>query len=269
MQHTIRAPFVREGIGLRGGRPARAEVRPAEVGTGRVFIVGGTRIPATLEYVVDTRLATTLGVNGSSISLVEHLCAALHAWGVDNAEVHVDGDELPVLDGSASGWCEGIAAVGLERQNAPRRRVRVTETIRVEVGDSWVELHPGDGLELELHVDFPHPAIGRQSYRGPALGPAFVDGLAWARTFGFVRDAEVLKHIARGASLENTVVFDEPDGVLNPDGLRGDDEVVRHKALDTVGDLALLGAELHGRLVAHRPGHTLHLALLKRLRALG
>lgn len=268
MQHTLRAPFIREGIGLRGGRPARAEVRPAEAGTGRVFLVGGTRIPATLEHVVDTRLATTLGVNGSSISLVEHLCAALHASGVDNVEVHVDGDELPVLDGSASGWCAGIAEVGVTRQDAPRHRVRVTEMIRVDVGDSWVELHPGDGLELELHVDFPHPAIGRQRYLGPALGPAFVDGLAWARTFGFLRDAEALKHIARGASLDNTVIFDEGVGVLNPDGLRADDEVVRHKALDTVGDLALLGAEIHGRLVAWRPGHTLHLALLKRLRAI-
>lgn len=268
MQHTIRAAFTREGIGLRGGRPARAEVRPAGAGSGRVFVVGGTRIPATLEHVVDTRLATTLGVNGASISLVEHLCAALHAWGVDNAEVVVDGDELPVLDGSAQAWCQGIASVGIQAQSAPRRRLRLAEMLRVDVGDSWVELHPGDGLELDLHVDFAHPSIGRQHYRGPALGAAFVDGLAWARTFGFLRDAEALRHIARGASLENTVVFGEPDGVLNPEGLRADDEVVRHKALDTVGDLALLGAELHGRLVAHKPGHTLHLALLRRLRAL-
>lgn len=268
-QRTLARAFVREGIGLRGGAPARLRAVPAPAGTGRVFIVHGTRIPATHEHVVDTTLATTLGVNGTRISLVEHLCAALHAAGVDNVELHVDGDELPVLDGSAKGWVDAIAEAGTVELDAPRATVRVTDVVRVEAGSSWVELHPAEGLHLELHVDFPHPAIGHQTWSGPALGDTFRDELAWARTFGFLRDAEALKAVARGVSLENTVVYDDADGVLNPEGLRADDEVVRHKALDTVGDLALLGADLHARLIARRPGHTLHVALLRQLRALG
>lgn len=264
-QHTLARPFTVAGIGLRGGAPARAELRPADAGAGRVLVAGGTRIPGAWSTILDTRYATTLGVNGARVSLVEHCFAALHAAGVDNVEIHVEGDELPVFDGSARPWSEAIAAAGLVAQAVPRREVRITEPLRVELGSSWAEIHPAEGLLLELVIDFEHPAIGRQAWTGTGLGRSFHAELSWARTFGFLRDADALRNIARGVSLENTVVYDEAGGVLNPEGLRAPDEAVRHKALDTVGDLALLGVELHGRLVAERPGHAVNLALVRKI----
>ncbi len=267
MQHTLVRPFRVAGIGLRGGRPAVVEARPAPIGTGRVFVVGGVAVPATIDHVVDTFLATTLGNGDARVSLVEHLLAALFAAGVDNVEVHVDGDELPVLDGSARGWGEAIHEAGVVSQDAPRAEVVVREPVEVTAEGAWARFEPAERFELDLHVEFPHPAIGAQRHAGPALGEDFFREVAWARTFGFYRDAERLRAmgIARGASLENTVVYDE-GGVMNPDGLRAPDEAVRHKALDAVGDAALLGAVIRGRLRASRAGHALHLALMRRVR---
>lgn len=267
MQHTLARPFRCAGVGLHGGRPAAAEVCPAAPYTGLVFVVGGARIPATVDHVVDTRLATTLGLGGARVSMVEHLCAALYAAGVDNAEIHVDGDELPVLDGSARLWCVELAGAGIVAQGVPAHVWAPAEPVTVRVGDSEATLFPAPRFELDLHVDFAHPCIGRQAWAGPATGETFVRELAWARTFGFLRDAEPLRRagLARGASLENTVVYDDA-AVMNPGGLRAPDEAVRHKALDAVGDVALLGARLHGRLVAHRAGHAVHVTLLRHLR---
>lgn len=266
MQHTLGRPFRVAGIGLRGGRPVAVEARPAPVGTGRVFVVDGVAVPATVEHVVDTFLATTLGRDGARVSLVEHLCAALYAAGVDNVAVHVEGAELPVLDGSAREWCAAIRAAGVVGQDAPRRVVAVTEPVEVRADAAWARLEPADDFEIDLGVEFAHPAIGTQRYVGPALGDAFAAELAWARTFGFYRDAEPLRAagIARGASLDNTVVYDDT-GVMNVDGLRAPDEAVRHKALDLVGDAALLGAAIRGRFAAFRAGHALHVALLRKL----
>lgn len=266
MQRTLARPFRCRGTGLHGGGPASAEVRPAPPGTGRVFVVRGVRIPATVAHVVDTRLATTLARDGVRVSMVEHLCAALHAAGVDNAEVHVDGDELPVLDGSAWLWFEAVRNAGIAPQGAPSRVLRVTEPVEVSLGDSHAALLPAPAFELDLTIAFDHPRIGTQRWAGAATGDTFRADLAWARTFGFFRDAEPLRRagLARGASLENTVVYDDA-GVLNPEGLRAADEAVRHKALDAVGDTALLGLRLQGRLVATRAGHAVHLALLQRL----
>jgi len=267
-QHTLARPFRVTGVGLRGGLPAAVDARPAPVGTGRVFVVGGVHIPATLDHVVDTFLATTLGKNGARVALVEHVCAALHAAGVDNVELHVDGEEIPVLDGSARVWGDALLAAGVVAQGAPRREVRVEAPVEVIADGAWARFEPADTFELDLHVDYAHPAIGEQRYAGPATGAPFFTELAWARTFGFLADAERLRAagIARGASLENTVVYDGT-GVLNPDGLRAPDEAVRHKALDAVGDAALLGAAIRGRFRASRAGHALHLALLRKLAA--
>lgn len=267
MQRTLARPFRCRGVGLHGGGPATAEVRPAAPDTGRVFVVRGVRIPATVDHVVDTRLATTLAREGVRVSMVEHLCAALHAFGVDNAEVHVDGDEVPVLDGSAWLWTEAIRNAGVAPQGVPSRVLRVTEPVEVALGDSRAALLPAARFELDLTIAFDHPCIGTQRWIGAATGDTFHADLAWARTFGFFRDAEPLRRagLARGASLENTVVYDDGAGVLNPEGLRARDEAVRHKALDAVGDAALLGLRLQGRLVATRAGHAVHLALLRRL----
>lgn len=266
MQHTVARPARIAGIGLHGGAEAAVELRPAEPDAGRVFVLDGVAVPATLDHVVDTFLATSLGRAGARVSLVEHLLAALHALGVDNVEIHVEGGEIPVLDGSCRAWCAALREVGLTGSSVPRRPHIVRAPIEVRSGDAWARLEPAEAFELDVTVDFPHPAIGEQRYVGAAHGDAFVSELAWARTFGFWRDAERLRAagLARGASLDNTVVYDA-NGVMNTGGLRADDEVVRHKALDAVGDAALLGAPIIGRLRAYKAGHALHVALFRAL----
>ena len=230
-------------------------------------MVEGVEIPALLDAVVDTRLATTLGRRSARITMVEHLLAAMHAAGVDNARILVQGPEVPVLDGSARVWVAALLNAGLRAQAARRRPLRIERTLRVESGDSWAELMPASAFEVDVTVDFEHPHIGRQSWSGPVTGVHFHQ-LAAARTFGFRADAERLwaSGLARGASLENTVVYDDV-GVLNPGGLRGHDEAVRHKALDAVGDAALLGAPIIGRLRAYKAGHALHRTLFEACRA--
>lgn len=266
-QHTLERPFLVRGIGLHTGMPASVHVEPAPAGTGRVFLVGGVEIPALLDAVVDTRLATTLGSGNARITMVEHLLAAMHAAGVDNARIHVDGPEVPVLDGSARTWVAALHNAGLRAQARRRSPLTIRRAVRVESGDSWAELWPASSFEVDVTVDFPHPHIGRQTWSGPVTGHHFYQ-LAAARTFGFRADAERLwaSGLARGASLENTVVYDD-DGVLNPGGLRSHDEAVRHKALDAVGDAALLGAPIHGRLRAYKAGHALHKQLFEASRA--
>jgi len=246
---------------------AAVRVAPGAAETGRVFVVGGVAIPATLEAVVDTRLATTLGRGEARVMMVEHLLAALHAAGVDNVRIEVDGPEVPVLDGSARAWVSALAHAGLSGQAAPRAPLTIDRTIRVESGDAWAELRPASGFEVEVTIDFPHPHIGRQTWSGSVVGPHF-EAIAHARTFGFRADAERLwaSGLARGASLDNTVVYDD-NGVMNPDGLRSVDEAVRHKALDAVGDAALLGAPIIGRLCGYKAGHALHRALFEAYKA--
>lgn len=262
-QHTLTRSFVVRGIGLHSGAPSSVRVDPAPASSGRVFVVDGVEIPALLSAVVDTRLATTLGQGTARVTMVEHLLAALHAAGVDNARMTVDGPEVPVMDGSARVWVAAIRHAGLYGQAERRRVLRVTEPVRVEAGDAWAELVPSDGFELDVTVDFAHPSIGRQTWSGPVSGEAF-GALAPARTFGFRADAERLwaSGLALGASLENTVVYDE-SGVLNPGGLRCVDEAVRHKALDAVGDAALVGARILGKLRAFKAGHALHRAVFE------
>jgi UDP-3-O-[3-hydroxymyristoyl] N-acetylglucosamine deacetylase len=266
LQRTLGRPVSRHGVGLRGGKPAMVVMEPAGVGTGRVFVVGGVPIPARAENVVDTRLATTLGVGWRRVGMVEHLCAALHALGVDNVRIVVEGDEVPALDGSAVGWVGAIAEAGTVPQDEPRRAIVVTEAIRVSNGEDWAEIQPADRPGVDVTVLFPHPLIGRQRWAGDML--QFSGELAWARTFGFMRDAEQLRDVARGVSLANTVVYGDAE-VLNPEGLRAADEAVRHKALDAVGDLSLVGAPVMGRLRTFRGGHRLHAELVRRLGALG
>lgn len=264
VQRTIARPLRVTGVGLRSGLPVAAELLPAPADTGRVFVRDGTTIPALLDHVVDTRLATTLGRDGVTISMIEHLCAALHAIGVDAVEVRVDGPELPVLDGSAMRWMQALRSAGTRPLGALRRPLEVAAPVRVAVDGAWAEILPARGLELDIAVDFPHPLIGAQRWAGAVTPATFGRELAWARTFGFLRDAEALRAagLALGASLENTVVYDD-DGVMSPGGLRAPDEAVRHKALDAVGDIALLGRPLHGRMRASKAGHALHVALLR------
>lgn len=267
-QHTLRHPIEIAGPGLHGGRPCRCRIGPADADQGRVFVVDGVEIPAQAGFVVDTRLATTLGRGGARVGMVEHLCAALFALGVDNARIDVEGGEVPVLDGSSRLWLEAIRSAGARAQGAARRVLAPDQAVRVEQGGGWAELvpDPAPGLHLDLGIEFDHPAIGRQRWQGPVDAATFRRELGWARTFGFLRDAELLRAsgLARGASLENTVVYGDA-GPINPGGLRAPDEAIRHKALDAVGDLALIGPVVHGRLRAFRAGHGLHLALAQEL----
>jgi UDP-3-O-[3-hydroxymyristoyl] N-acetylglucosamine deacetylase len=274
-QRTVKSVVVGEGVALHSGARTSFRIVPAPPGTGIVFIRTDlsprVAIPARAEHVVDTRLATTLGAGGATVSTVEHLLAALAGLGVDNASVEIDGPEVPVLDGSAMPFVELIrAAGGTAEQRAPRRFVVVRRAVAVSdaTGERSARLEPAPGFSLRCLIDFDHPLIHRQSLELELTETAFVREVARARTFGFARDLEAMRAagLARGGSVDNAVVVDD-FSVRNPDGLRFPDEFVRHKLLDAIGDLALLGAPLLGRYVGQRSGHALNTQLVAALLA--
>lgn len=269
-QHTLARPVTCRGIGVHSGRPAHLRILPAEQGTGIVFVrtdlAGRPTIPAQEAHVVETTLATTLGLDEARVSTVEHLLAALLALGIDNAIVEVDGPEVPIMDGSAAPFVKLLTAAGRAALDAPRATLVVDRPVRVHDGNRAIAVEPASGFEIAYEIDFDHAAIRPQTL-SLALDPErFVTDLAPARTFGFLAEVEALKArgFARGGSLENAVVIGQ-DRVLNPEGLRFPDEFVRHKALDLVGDLALLGTPVRGRVVAARGGHHLHALLVRAL----
>jgi UDP-3-O-[3-hydroxymyristoyl] N-acetylglucosamine deacetylase len=271
-QRTLKSDISCVGCGLHSGRRVNVMLRPAEPGTGIVFRRTdlGLDIPARHDCVVDTRLCTVLAAPGhpeARVGTVEHIMAAFAAAGVDNAIVELDGPELPVLDGSAAPFLFLIDCAGVVEQSAPRQVIEVVRTVRVEAGEAFAELRPGAfGLDLSLSIDFEAAAIGRQALTLHLTEASFRAELAGARTFTQRAEIEAMQQagLARGGSLENAVVVDG-DRVLNPEGLRRPDEFVRHKLLDAVGDLALAGAPLQARFVAHRSGHALNSALLRAL----
>ena len=257
------------GIGLHSGARIRLELLPAPAGTGVVFrrVDLGVDIAARYDNVADTRLCTLLAADGAQVGTVEHVMAALAACRVDNAIVAVDGPEIPVLDGSAAEFMFLIGCAGVVEQGAPPRIIEVTKAVRVCDGAAFAELRPAfGGLDMVVSIDFAASAIGRQALSLQVTEASFRAELAPARTFALAEDIAGLKEagLAQGGSLDNAVVVDG-DRVLNPDGLRMSDEFVRHKMLDAVGDLALAGARLHARFVAHRPGHALNNRLLRAL----
>ena len=266
-QHTIAKPGSLGGIGLHTGEPVSVTLHPAETNHGVVFsrleAEGTVRIPALVENVVDTQLATTLGRDGKRIATIEHLIAALSAEGIDNVLIEVHGSEVPILDGSSMPWLTLLEELGRTRQDAPQRYLRVLKAVEVCEGDRKGVLLPADQLEIEISVDYPHPLLGAQHMLFVLERERFREEIGWARTFGFLAQVEAMRAagLARGGSLENALVFDDTS-LLNEEGLRAPDEPLRHKVLDSVGDLALVGMPLHCRLVANRPGHALHHALL-------
>ncbi len=271
-QHTLQNRVTLCGVGLHGGGPARAVLRPAPPGTGIRFrrsdLPGSAEIPAHGAFVVDTALATVLGRGDVTVSTVEHCLAALAGIGVDNVVVEVEGPELPIGDGSSLPFCQAILAVGLRRQEARRRAIRIVEPVVARDGDKYCALRPGEGFRVTYAVDFEGRFPGAQ-HLDLAVDPAvFCRELAPARTFGFLEEVTYLRSVgkARGGSLENALVLDN-GRVLNPEGLRMPDELVRHKALDAVGDLALAGAPIVGHLVVHKGGHSLHTQLVRNLLA--
>jgi len=229
-------------------------------------------IAARIDAASGASLATSLAAPGrleAGVSTVEHVLAALAAAGIDDARIEVDGPEVPVCDGSAAAFAEAIAKAGLARAEGERGAIVIRQPIAIAEGERRIEVHPADAFGLDVAIDFAHPAIGRQHIACDAVTPEwFARELAPARTFGFLADVDALRAQGRaaGASLENTLVFDDA-GVMNEGGQRFDDEPVRHKALDLVGDLALLGCPLRGRVVVERGGHALHQRLVRAIAA--
>ncbi len=269
-QHTIRKLASIEGVGLHTGKPARVVLAPAPPNTGITFRVAGhDPIPAAPESVVNSHYATTIGRNGTRIHTVEHLMAAAAGLGIDNLLVNVEGLEIPAADGSAKPFVTLLTAAGRSEQSAPRRPIVVTKSIRAGGGGRWIRIVPSDTFRISYTLDNDHPAIGTQALTCTPTERMFVEEFAAARTYGFLKDLGVMRKngLARGASLENAIGVGKR-GVLN--ALRYRDEFVRHKILDLIGDLALLGRPIMGHVIARNAGHALNFELVVAVqRALG
>jgi UDP-3-O-[3-hydroxymyristoyl] N-acetylglucosamine deacetylase len=264
---TIARPVAISGVGIHTGRPVRVRLHPAPEGTGILFrrIDSGVEIPALASEVSSVELATTLGRDDVTISTVEHLLAAVHAHGLDNLFVDLNGPEVPILDGSASPWVHLLEAAGVKAQEGARRIFAVTAPVEVELGGKRIRASPYPGLRVSYAIDFAHPAIGHQEIDLVVDRESFERELAPARTFALAEDVERLhrRGLGLGGDLDNCVVFG-PEGPNNAPRLA--DEPVRHKALDAVGDLALVGAPVWAHLEVERGGHQLHFALHEALR---
>jgi len=266
---TLNRPVTLSGHGLHSNTPCTVTLRPVEQASGLHFVhlPTGTLIPVRADRVGEVSLATTLVQDGIRLGTIEHLLSALVGLDVDHLRIEVDGEELPILDGSAGPWVDAILKAGFRRLTGPRRVIRILHPIEVESKGKWIKVSPFPGFRMRYTIDFDHPAIGRQS-RELSLEPGkYQRELAGARTFCMARDIEYMRSLglAKGGSLENAVVFDEK-GPLN-ETLRFEDEAVRHKMLDLVGDLALLGAPLEGLVEVHAGGHALHVELAKAILA--
>ncbi len=272
-QTTIKSRTTLTGFGVHSGRPVSVAFLPADPDTGVVFHhidgSGVTReIRALVSEIGATDLCTALGdPAGSHVATVEHVMAALFGLGIDNVIVEVDGDEMPILDGSAAQFVEAIDQAGIETLDVKRRYIRVVKPVRIDSGASWAEFQPYDGTRFEVEIDFESPAIGRQSFASDIDPATFRRDIARARTFGFMKDVERLWAAghALGASLENSVVIGDDSRVINMEGLRFKNEFVRHKLLDAMGDLALAGARFIGCFKSYRGGHRLNAASLRHL----
>jgi UDP-3-0-acyl N-acetylglucosamine deacetylase len=268
-QTTLATPVETSGIGLHTAVPVHLRILPAPPDTGYVFKrtdLGGFEIPASVEFIAHCSYATTLMRTGVMLSTVEHLLAALRGMQVDNAFIEVDNLELPIMDGSAEAFIELIERAGIVQQPLARKALMVRERISVEQGERRISVEPAENYEIDCVIDFKHPMIGRQNFCFDLTDGAFGREIAAARTFGFTEEIEALRraNLIRGGSLENAIVL-TPEGMLNDTTLRFADEFVRHKILDIVGDLALLGMPLMGRIKAERSGHILHAALMTKL----
>ncbi len=271
-QHTISSAVSCVGVGVHRGERVALTLKPAAANSGVVFVRTDVldrdnRVPAAADAVVSAVLSTELAnAAGVTVCTVEHLMAALCAAGIDNAVVELDGPELPIMDGSALAFSRLIEQAGRRMQSAPRRFIEVLKTVHVGEGGVMASLAPADGFELDVGIDFTSTAIGAQRWTGTVTAQSFARHLASARTFGFLDQVEALRArgLCRGGSLDNAVVVDG-DRIVNAEGLRFPDEFVRHKALDCVGDLYLLGAPLLGRMTGERVGHALNNRLARAL----
>lgn len=267
-QHTIRKSVSFAGVGLHSGNPVHLYVKPAAADSGICFVRtdldSRVTIPASLHRITDTRLATTLSKEDIQVGTTEHLLAALIGMGIDNAVVELDSDEVPIMDGSAGPFAHLLKKVERQQQKCKRVMLKVTQEISVKNGSSEVRILPYDGMKVTCDIDFDHDMIQKQSMSLEITPESFFQEIASARTFGFLHEVEYLRQNGKalGGSLDNAVVVDHT-GILNVEGLRFSDEFVRHKILDLIGDLALLGCPVLGHVIASKSGHTQHFQLMK------
>lgn len=269
-QYTVKRAVSCCGVGLHTGRTVNLTINPAPANTGIQFvrsdIAGRPIIPARVERVVDTTLATTIGDGRNKISTTEHLMAALRAFGVDNAVIDLDSHETPIMDGSAGPFIRLLKTAGLHRQLALRKILRITRPISFVDGDKSIRIEPHDGFKVSGRIQFDDALINEQRYAVEVTPERFAKEIAFARTFGFVEQVEQLwqNGLALGGTLDNVIAIHwNRRSILNEDGLRFDDEFIRHKVLDVIGDMALLGSPVLGHVIADRSGHSLHLGLMK------
>jgi len=268
-QQTIAGKVSLSGTGVHSGKKTKLTIRPAKENHGikfrRIDLPGTPDIPALFKLVVDTSLATVIGDNGVIVSTIEHLMASFAGLGIDNALVEVDDYEIPIMDGSAREFTRAITDVGVVDQDKPKHLFIVNEPIEITQGDKWVRVEPEPCFKISCIIDFNHPLIGLQKIVYDRAENNFKQEICGARTFGFVKDLELLKKfsLGRGGSLDNAIVIDN-DKILNKGGLRYPDEFVRHKLLDCLGDFSLLGMPIQGHIIAHKSGHHLNHLFIKK-----
>jgi UDP-3-O-[3-hydroxymyristoyl] N-acetylglucosamine deacetylase len=265
---TIRHPVEASGVGLHSGVPVRIRILPAPVATGLVFVrtdLDNFEIPASWRHVARVSYATSLMRQGVLISTTEHLLSVFYSMGIDNAYIEIDNLEVPILDGSGEPFVRLISQAGIRQYRRKRRYLRIRRPISVEDKGKRISILPADSFRLTCDTEYPAP-VGRQSLELEVTPESFASELAFARTFGWEADLDQMRNMGliRGASLESAVCF-TASGVMNPGGLRAPDECCRHKALDLIGDLALLGRPLLGHVIAERAGHAMHAALVARI----
>lgn len=268
-QTTIAKPVKISGVGLHTGVDVNLSLRPAPENTGYIFVrtdLDNFEIPASVEYVSHCSYATTLMRRGVVLSTCEHLLSALRGSGIDNCFIELDNIEIPILDGSSEDWIGLIEKAGIKDLNAPKRTLKVLKTVEFEEEGRKMSIEPSDKFEIECVIDFKHPFINRQTFHFVMENGSFGKQIASARTFGFTHEIEMLRkaNLALGGSLDNAIVL-TPDGMLNETPLRFDDEFVRHKILDIIGDVALLGMPVQGKIMAEKSGHAVHAALMSKL----
>jgi len=267
-QRTIKKPVEVVGIGLHKGVPVKLRLEPLGEDSGIVFYRSdkGISIPLKPSSVVDIKMATVIGKEGVVVSTIEHLMSAVYAFGIDNLRIVVDNDEVPIMDGSAIGFVMMIREAGIEELDAPKKFFKIVKEVKVQEGEKFAFLKPSDKISFDFEINFDHPVIGNQKYKFLFSTRNYIEEISKARTFGFLKEVQYLRSIglALGGSLENAIVIDDK-GILN-DSLRFPDEFVRHKILDAIGDMSLLGANFIGEYKAYASGHHLnHLLTLKAL----
>lgn len=268
-QTTIAKPIEIKGVGLHTGVDVNLAIKPAPENTGYIFVrtdLDNFEIPASAEYISHCSYATTLMRRGVLLSTCEHLLSALSGAGIDNCFIELDNIEIPILDGSSENWIELLRAAGKKEQPAERRYFRVLKKVEFTDGDRKMSVEPSDKYEIDCVIDFPHPFINKQKLHFVFENGSFGREIASARTFGFTHEIEMLRkaNLALGGSLDNAIVL-TPEGMLNKNPLRFDDEFVRHKILDIIGDFALLGMPLKGKITAEKSGHAVHASMMSKL----